>query len=388
MPADVSLAARPLFPGAAQSAYLDVASRGLVPESALAIAHEHMHDRMLGRADKAGYFAAMESARSRFARLVGAAAHEVAVMKNISEGLNAIAASLPWRAGDEILVCADLEHPANLYPWRNLERRGARLVDLPQDDGAVPVEAMIARLSPRVRVAAVSATTFRPGLRSDLARLGAACRANGTLLVVDAAQSAGITHTDVAAQQIDVLAASCQKGLCSLYGMGFLYVREAVAQDIEPAYLARFGVEIEQTHEADYDRGPLRYKRGALRLDVGNYNFLAAQVTDHTLGLLLDIGTQAIDAHVTALARSLAQALQARGIRTAVPPDHPLHANMVCVDAAQAGLATPPAEAYRALNEAGVHAALRGRYLRFSFHLYNDAGDVQAATEAMSAMAP
>src|SRR3546814_8230026 len=56
--------------------------------------------------------------------------------------------------------------------------------------------------------------------------------------------------------------------------------------------------------------GPLRYKKGALRFDVGNYNFLAAEVTAYTLGLLQDLGTQRIDQHVTRLAAQLGQQLE------------------------------------------------------------------------------
>ena len=75
MTQDVSLAVRKLFPGAGQSAYLDVASRGLLPESSLAVAQEHLMARVLGRADKARYFELVELARSRFAQLIGAGAN-------------------------------------------------------------------------------------------------------------------------------------------------------------------------------------------------------------------------------------------------------------------------------------------------------------------------
>ncbi|MEI6116239.1 MAG: aminotransferase class V-fold PLP-dependent enzyme, partial [Burkholderiales bacterium] len=314
MTQDVSLAVRKLFPGAGQSAYLDVASRGLLPESSLAVAQEHLMARVMGRADKARYFELVELARGRFAQLIGAGAAEVAITKNVSEGLNIIATAIEWQPGDEVIVCSTLEHPNNLYPWRNLERLGVRVIDIPDVLGVMPIDAMIARLGPKVRVVALSATTFRPGFRTDLERVGRACRAHGALLVVDAAQTVGITHLDVAAQHIDMLAASTQKGLCSLYGMGFLYVREAVAERMTPTALARFGVDIEKTHEADYDPGPIRFRRAALRFDVGNYNFLAANLTAHAMAIILEQGTRAIDAHVSSLAARLVDALRAQGI--------------------------------------------------------------------------
>ncbi|WP_415838293.1 aminotransferase class V-fold PLP-dependent enzyme [Polaromonas hydrogenivorans] len=108
--------------------------------------------------------------------------------------------------------------------------------------------------SHRARVVTLSATSFKPGFRADLDRLGAACRNAGVRLVVDGAQSIGITHLDLARTPIDAFAVSTQKGLCSLYGMGFLYVRREFAESLAPRYLARFGVDIDASHEADTAR--------------------------------------------------------------------------------------------------------------------------------------
>jgi cysteine desulfurase/selenocysteine lyase len=52
------------------------------------------------------------------------------------------------------------------------------------------------------------------------------------MLLVDAAQSAGVLHTDVRASNIDALAVSTQKGLLGLYGMGFLYCRREWAEKL------------------------------------------------------------------------------------------------------------------------------------------------------------
>jgi cysteine desulfurase/selenocysteine lyase len=373
---------RNLFPGALESTYLDVASRGLMPEAAVAIAQDHIRHRILGTADKAKYFEAIETARSLFAELIGANAIEIAITKNVSEGLNIVATGLPWRAGDEVIVCSELEHPNNCYAWRNLERLGVKVVDVPSDKGLMPIEAIVARLSARTRVVAVSSVTFRPGFRTDLASLGSACRKSGTLLVVDGAQSVGITHIDVRDSDIDVLAVSCQKGLCSLYGMGFLYVRQKVAQAMSPAYLARFSVDIEKTHEADYDSGPIRYRQAALRFDVGNYNFLAAELTVNALTTLLGVGTKAIDAHVTRLAGALSDRLRHLGAELIAAPPEAI-ANMVCVDLTQAALMARGKEVQSGLKAMSVAAAVRGKFARFSFHLYNDDQDVALAADAM-----
>jgi len=66
-------AARDLFPGAAVQAYIDVASRGLMLASAPQAAYDHLQQRVMGRADKAAYFAVVEQARNGIARLLNSA---------------------------------------------------------------------------------------------------------------------------------------------------------------------------------------------------------------------------------------------------------------------------------------------------------------------------
>ena len=78
---------------------------------------------------------AYEHARERIAEFVGAEGHEIAFVKNATEGLNAVAFALgDSRAGrfritaDDTVVVTELEHHANLVPWQELCRRtGAKL---------------------------------------------------------------------------------------------------------------------------------------------------------------------------------------------------------------------------------------------------------------------
>jgi len=157
-------ALRARFPGIAQRAHLDVASRSLIPASSLEIAQAHLQERVNGVIDKDRYFGLVETVRQSFARLVNADPIEIAMTKNVSEGLNIVAASIDWRPGDEVILCSDIEHPNNLYTWRNQERLGVVVRDLPSPDGLFPLEAVLERLGEgsRVRVVTVSATSFKP----------------------------------------------------------------------------------------------------------------------------------------------------------------------------------------------------------------------------------
>jgi cysteine desulfurase / selenocysteine lyase len=122
---------------------------------------ENNPGRMLGSAEKDEYFALVEGTRSRFAQLINAHADEVALTKNVSEGLNIVAAGMPWQAGDNVVLCPELEHPNNVYCWLNLRNRGVevRLVS-PRAD-RIPIDEMVGRIDARTRV--VTAEVLRLG---------------------------------------------------------------------------------------------------------------------------------------------------------------------------------------------------------------------------------
>jgi len=374
-------AVRARFPGALTQSYIDTASRGLMLGDLPQIAFDYLNDRVYGRANKEVYFETVEAVRQGMAQMLNARTEEIAFSKNVSDGVNMVATAMDWRAGDEVFLCAGIEHPANIYVWRNLANLGVTVRDFAPLEGEFPTDAVIEALqgAHRARVVTVAGTSFVPGFRAQLERLGAACRAAGARLVVDGAQSTGITHFDLAQSSIDALAMSGQKGLCSVYGMGFLYVREDFAKTLRPRYLSRFGVEISSAHEADYDSGPVTYQRGALRFDLGNYNFLAARLVTESLKVLNALGTAAIDRHTSALAARLAKTLAGEGAPVRIPAaGH--GANIVCVES-QHGV-EPVVALQKYLKERNVQAALRRNVVRFSFHCYNNLDDVEAAEAA------
>ena len=76
--------------------------------------------------------------------MINAQTDEIAITKNVSEGLNAIIAALDLKAGDNVVLCPDLEHPNNVYPWLHLrERLGVEIRTVTGNNGHMPIEDMI-----------------------------------------------------------------------------------------------------------------------------------------------------------------------------------------------------------------------------------------------------
>lgn len=401
--------ARALFPGAGRRPYFDVAVRSLLAAPVRAAVDRFLDAAMEGGPDKETLFGVVERGRERFARWIGAEPDEVAWTRNVTDGLNLFLGSLDWRAGDEVVFCPELEHPANVLPWRNLAaRRGVRLVAVPAaESGRLPSERLAEAVTPRTRVIAAATVSFAPGFRADLGPLREASRASGALLVLDAAQSVGVLRTEVRESGAEVLAVATQKGLAAFYGTGFLYCRREVAESLAPAALGRFGV---WDGEADGEAGEteipergLPYAPGARRFDLGNYNYPGAVAAERALALLGEFGAAEIEAHAVGLAGELAEGLAGLGLpvvggagaggsggggeagaEAGVGVGGRSH--LVAVGAPGRGghrsAEDPRLEAlHRRFRQAGVGLSLRRGVLRFSCHLWNDRSEVERVLE-------
>ena len=382
-PSGIPQSLRSQFPGTERSAYFDVAARGLLPVPSREAVDRYFDGLSLNGGDKAEMFKVVESARAKFARLIGADADEIAITKNVSEGINIVATAYPWQAGDKVIICAEREHPNNIYIWQHLARRhGIEIVAVSSRGGQIVAQDLIDKIDARTRMVSVSSVTFHPGLKTDIDALGEACTSKDVLLLVDGVQSVGISHVDVRRTKIDALAVSTQKGLLGLYGLGFLYVRRAWADRLEPAYLARFGVDLGKAHEADGGLTAYRLMPGARRFDLGNYNFTGATAVDRSLDLILELGTEAIERHVYALSQRMVEGLLEVGLPVIGAPFGEHFANIVTL---------PPkaddpdfnARLEQVLAGEKVKLSIRRNALRFSSHCYNTVEDVDTVVDVV-----
>jgi hypothetical protein len=119
---------------------------------------------------------------------------------------------------------------------------------------------------------------------------------------------------DVRAMQIDVMAAGGQKSLMGPPGVGFLYVRDAVAAAMLPATIGPNATE-DWMHWAKYD---LRPREGAFRFMMGTPNIVGMVGLIASVRFLCDLGLVHI---APGLAISQMARLSARGD---IPRSHPL----------------------------------------------------------------
>jgi len=366
------------FPWTAETIYLNNASIGPIPErtrraldefTAKRTAPHLLPDREL--------FAGLAAARLGLAQLINADPSEIALATNTSWGLNLAARALPLERGDVVLV-SDKEFPANVYPWLLLRDQGIT-VEMTRctAQGWPDEEHLLERLrDPRVRVLAVSFVQFSNGYRADLKRLGAACRANGTYLVVDGIQGIGNSVLDLRETPLDILACGGQKWLLSPWGSGFVYVRKELVSQLEPAITGWMAFE----GTDDFSR--LTEYNPTFRSDARRFEMITLPYQDFfgmtaSLQLLLEVGVREI-AEVTRSAHEpIVKWAQAHGVRIASPTENGHRSAILCV-------APPkPVEAYHALKRARVVCSLREGSIRLSPHCYNTVEEMEKVTEVL-----
>ncbi|HET6605547.1 MAG TPA: aminotransferase class V-fold PLP-dependent enzyme, partial [Rhodopila sp.] len=307
--------------------YVDVAARGPLPASSRQAAEAILAAQATGVVPKAEWLSLAETTRSLAAELIGAGADEIAFTKNVSEGLNIVGTGLPLGPGDRIVVAPSAEHPNNVFPWLwAAQQRSAEVAAVSPTPNENLEQAIINRIDSRTRLVAVTAVDFATGRRTDLHAIGAACRAVGAFLLVDAAQSSGVLQQDMAKLPVDGWATAAQKGLLAPYGIGLLYVRRNWMDRIRPAALARFSVEVDAEHEAAGPEGGWRLRNDARRYEVGNYNYIGLAALRASLDLLLAIGAPEVERRSVSAAEQIRSAASGLAIPVLpVPEEHRSH---------------------------------------------------------------
>ncbi|MEP7072248.1 MAG: cysteine desulfurase-like protein [Verrucomicrobiota bacterium] len=174
-------------------------------------------------------------ARGALAEFISAQPSEIVFGANMTTLTFHLARALgrDWGPGDEIVI-TELDHHANVAPWRALEKeRGItiRIARILPEKGQLDWEDFERQLNPRTRIVAVGAASNALGTITDVRRAAAAAHAVGALVFVDAVHYAPHRLVDVREIDCDFLSCSSYK----FYGphLGVLYGREHLLAQVD-----------------------------------------------------------------------------------------------------------------------------------------------------------
>ncbi|GEA89871.1 aminotransferase class V-fold PLP-dependent enzyme [Cellulomonas cellasea] len=331
--------------------YLDAATLGLPPRATADALRDALDAWQSGRADAAGYDAAVRRSRAAYARLVGVPVEHVAVGSQTSSLVGVVAAALP--DGAEVVV-VDGDFTSLVFPFLAHADRGVRVRH-------VPLDRLAEEVRPGTDLVAFSLVQSRDGRVADADGVRAAAAAVGARTLCDTTQAAGWFPVDAA--RFDVTVCSAYKWLCGPRGAAFLTVRPEVAATLRPVHAGWYaGADV---WSSVY--GPeMTLAHDARRFDVSPA-WLCWVGLAPALELLAGVDPRDVRAHDA----GLADALRARlGLE-------PTGSAIVALPDATGTLRTR-------LAEHGVRAAGRAGGVRLAFHVWCTEADVERAAEVVA----
>ena len=323
--------------------------------------------------DYSSFLKVMEETKLLLADLINCSDDRIAFIDNTSNGLNILAQSIEWKKGDRILL-NDIEFPANVYPFLNLERFGVKVDFVKSENGIVTAEQIINSIKPETRLVSVSFVQFLSGYKVDLEKIGSYCRANNIIFSVDGIQGIGAMRIDVKKYKIDFLSCGTQKWLLGMQGLAFIYVDEDFQKKIVPAYVGWLSVE-NAWNLLDYK---MDLKTSANVFQGGTLNSFGIYAFNTSLNLFNDFGFDNIETEVLLNTKYFISKLKNIGLNCVLENSD---------DEELAGIITiKPNDAeklFAELEKKKIVCSLREGFIRFAPHFYNTHHEIDKVVDEL-----
>lgn len=294
-------------PGSDSVLHFNNAGTGLMPRPVLAAITDHLHlEAMIG-----GYEAHYQSDQlyndtySAIETLIGAQPGEVALTENATRAWDQVFYGMKLKMGDRVI--ADQASYASSYigMLQRVKNDGIVIDTIPNDEhGQVDVEALEKSISSRTRLICATHVPTNSGLVNPAGEIGRVARSHGIPYVLDACQSVGQVPVDIDAIGCDFLSATGRKYLRGPRGTGFLYVRTASLDLIEPPFLDLHAAVWTKMNEYEMRPDASRFENWE--------GYVAGKIgLGRAVRYLLDLGPEQTFTRIALLASSLRDRLRA-----------------------------------------------------------------------------
>ncbi|MEM9427378.1 MAG: cysteine desulfurase [Pseudomonadota bacterium] len=330
-----------------------------------------------------------EGVRGIIARFLNAASeNEIVMNTGTTEGINMVAygwAMPRMEAGDEIILSV-MEHHANIVPWHFLrERQGVKLVWVDVDEtGALPPEKVLAAITPRTKLIAVTHLSNVLGTKVDIKAISEGAREQGVAVLVDGSQAAVHMPVDMQDLGCDFYAITGHK-LYGPSGSGAIYVKKERLAEMRP--FMGGGDMIREVHNDE-----ILWNDPPMKFEAGTPGIVQQIGLGVALEYMMGLGMENIAAHEDALteyARTRLDGLNWLQVQGTTPDkaaifsftlDGPAHPHDISTVLDKKGVAVRAGQhcVGPLMDHLGVAATTRA-----SFGLYNTKGEVDTLIDAL-----
>jgi kynureninase len=223
--------------------------------------------------------------------MIGAEPGAVSVHPNVTLAQAVALSAVEFRAPRNRLVCTAEDFPSVLYLYEGLARHGVEIVRVPAAAGReLREEDVVAAIDERTALVAISSVLFRSSQIVDLAPIARRAREVGARTLIDAYQMVGTVPVDVQALGLDMLTGGSVKWLCGGPGVGYLYVRPALAAELKPALTGWMA----HRDPFAFDSGPMEWDQGPRRFLTGTPSIPGLMAARPGFEIVSRIGVNAI----------------------------------------------------------------------------------------------
>jgi selenocysteine lyase/cysteine desulfurase len=367
----VGAAIRGEFPILAHTTYLNSCSQGALSHRVRAAYEEYLDGWDAHGAEWAVWVERADAARAAFARLLRADPAELAVTTSVTQGVSGVVSALDLRARPKIVI-SEYEFPTVGQIAHAQELRGAEVVHVrPAEDGSIPTERFAEAIDERTALVCCTTVSYRTGHRHDVAEIARLAHDAGALCLADSYQAIGAIDFHARSLGIDFATGGTVKYLLGSSGLGFLYVRRELHEQLLPSQTGWFADEdIFQMDISDYSPAP-----DARRFDAGTPPVPNIYAGLAGMSLIEEAGTAAIEGHVAGLTTRLIDGAEELGAHVVTPRG--ARSPLVCIES------TDVDALVAALDSEKIVCSERDSNLRVSLHLYNVEEDVDRLLEAL-----
>jgi selenocysteine lyase/cysteine desulfurase len=362
------------FPVLSRKTYLNSGSYCALADSVRDAINAYMDDRLLVGADWDVWVMKNEAVRAYVAQLLNASPDEIAVTASASAGINALASAMRFDGPRKKIVVSDFEFPTSAQIWHAQEPCGARVVHVPvASDGYIPTENFAKIIDEQTQLVAITQVCFRNGARLDVPGIVRLARAKGARVLLDCYQGVGTLDIDVRKLDVDFAVGGMLKYLLGTAGIGFLYVRDRLIQDLVPTNSGWFA----QEKITAMDITANRPSPTARRFEAGTPAVVNCYASEAGLKLILEAGVEAIEERIRKLTRRCLNGLAAIDWQAVTPNDDSKRGPMVAIPAQN------PAKLVASLAEQDIVTSFRDSNIRATIHFYNSEDDIDRFLQAM-----
>lgn len=332
--------------------YLDTASFGQLPQCVSEAVMRHLvHRDQTASVHFLSWFDDMDAIRESCARLINAAASDIALIPSASTGLSFLMRGLEWGAADEV-VCLEDEFPNQIYG-------ATRRVKWPEFYDSIGVH---------TRVVLMSTVNYASGFRPPLKQISRFLQERDVLLYLDGTQSIGALEFDVQEIRPAMLCVNAYKWMLSPNGAGFVYVDSDLRAKLSPTIVG-WRSDAGWRHVSRLNHGAPVFAGSAQKFEGGMLPFPSLYGMGAALDFLFQCGSKQIEARVLELAARIRSMLIAAGAEV-IPDESQI------VKARFSGRDSN--ELVQSLKAKNVIISARHGWLRVSPHLYNNDDDIEA----------